>query len=265
MRSRRSRASSSRSSTRPGERRGLQEGRARLPAQGARGLGRGGAKHAMRLFVANFPVRKAEDFGARRQVRAPAARPERRRAGVRQASRLVKWASTRTTSASCWASCSSPRWSTRRATSTRPRRSRAAAHRFMEDFGGLGLMHRLRVNGQVKVLESYPRPPTSPSASLAVRKGTWARGARALRRAVGAREVRRPHGFLHRRLRAPRAGARSCSDVGTAPTTTSPPAGGRRMTTPMNKADDGVHRPSTWSSRRSRSSTAPPTSTASSS
>jgi DNA adenine methylase len=57
---------------------------------------------------------------------------------------------------------------------------RAAAHRFMEDFGGLGLMHRLRVNGQVKVLESYLAPTDFTIGELAVRKGTWLLAVRVL-------------------------------------------------------------------------------------
>ena len=35
---------------------------------------------------------------------------------------------------------------------------RRAAHRFMEEFGGLGVMHRFRANDQVKVLESFLAP-----------------------------------------------------------------------------------------------------------
>lgn len=50
---------------------------------------------------------------------------------------------------------------------------RYAAHRFMEEFGGLGLMHRLRVNGDVKVLESYLAPTDFAIGDLTVRKGTW--------------------------------------------------------------------------------------------
>lgn len=57
---------------------------------------------------------------------------------------------------------------------------RAAAHRFMEDFGGLGLMHRLRVNGQVKVLESFLAPTNFTIGELAVRKGTWLLAVRVL-------------------------------------------------------------------------------------
>ena len=54
-----------------------------------------------------------------------------------------------------------------------PDEIRQAAHRFMEEFGGLGLMHRMRVNGQVKVLESYVSPVDFTAGEAAVRKGTW--------------------------------------------------------------------------------------------
>jgi DNA adenine methylase len=50
---------------------------------------------------------------------------------------------------------------------------RQAAHRFMEEFGGLGLMHRFRVNDQVKVLESYLAPVDLTLGGATVRKGTW--------------------------------------------------------------------------------------------
>jgi site-specific DNA-adenine methylase len=54
-----------------------------------------------------------------------------------------------------------------------PDEVRQAAHRFMEEFGGLGLMHRMRVNGQVKVLESYLAPVDFAAGETTVRKGTW--------------------------------------------------------------------------------------------
>jgi site-specific DNA-adenine methylase len=57
---------------------------------------------------------------------------------------------------------------------------RGAAHRFMEDFGGLGLMHRVLVNDQVKVLESYLAPTDFELAGVTVRKGTWLLGVRVL-------------------------------------------------------------------------------------
>jgi DNA adenine methylase len=50
---------------------------------------------------------------------------------------------------------------------------RQAAHRFMEEFGGIGLMHRMRVNEQVKVLESYLAPGDFDLGDVPVRKGTW--------------------------------------------------------------------------------------------
>jgi DNA adenine methylase len=57
---------------------------------------------------------------------------------------------------------------------------RQAAHRFMEEFGGLGLMHGMRVNGQVKVLESYVSPMDFAVGEVAVRKGTWLLAVRVL-------------------------------------------------------------------------------------
>jgi len=50
---------------------------------------------------------------------------------------------------------------------------RQAAHRFMEEYGGLGVMHRLRVNGQVKILESFLAPVDLTIGDVKVRKGTW--------------------------------------------------------------------------------------------
>jgi DNA adenine methylase len=48
-----------------------------------------------------------------------------------------------------------------------------AAHTFMADFGGLGWMHRERVNGQVKILETYLAPADFELGGARVRKGTW--------------------------------------------------------------------------------------------
>ena len=50
---------------------------------------------------------------------------------------------------------------------------RSAAHRFMETFQGLGLMHRLRVNGDVKILESYLTPADFELGGQEIRRGTW--------------------------------------------------------------------------------------------
>jgi DNA adenine methylase len=61
-----------------------------------------------------------------------------------------------------------------------------AAHGFMEDFGGLGLMHRERVNGQVKILETYLAPADFELAGARVRKGTWLLAVRVLDDALWA-------------------------------------------------------------------------------
>ena len=50
---------------------------------------------------------------------------------------------------------------------------RQAAHRFMEEFGGLGLQHHLKVNDQVRVLENYLAPGDFDLNGREVRKGTW--------------------------------------------------------------------------------------------
>jgi DNA adenine methylase len=57
---------------------------------------------------------------------------------------------------------------------------RSAAHRFMEDFQGLGLQHRERVNGDVKILESYLAPDDLSVGGTAIKKGTWLFGVRVL-------------------------------------------------------------------------------------
>ncbi len=57
---------------------------------------------------------------------------------------------------------------------------RQAAHKFMEDFGGLGLMHRYRVNDQVKIAESYLAPGDFSIGEQMVRKGTWLLGVHVL-------------------------------------------------------------------------------------
>ncbi|MBK7537553.1 MAG: DNA adenine methylase [Myxococcales bacterium] len=57
---------------------------------------------------------------------------------------------------------------------------RAAAHRFLEEFGGIGLMHQLRVNDQVKILESYLAPADFSLGGISVRRGTWLLAVRVL-------------------------------------------------------------------------------------
>ena len=50
---------------------------------------------------------------------------------------------------------------------------REAAHRFLEDYGNIGLMHRGLVNDQVKILESYVAPAEFAVAGTRIKKGTW--------------------------------------------------------------------------------------------
>ena len=50
---------------------------------------------------------------------------------------------------------------------------RDAAHRFMEQYQNIGLMHQGLVNGRVKILESYLAPSSFSLDGAQVRKGTW--------------------------------------------------------------------------------------------
>lgn len=57
---------------------------------------------------------------------------------------------------------------------------RQAAHKFMEGFGGIGLMHRYRVDGGVTILESYLTPSDLDLGDNHIRKGTWMLAVRVL-------------------------------------------------------------------------------------
>lgn len=147
--------------------------------------GRGGAKQAMRLFVANCPVRKAEEFEL-------LAKHD-----------TLPWGEDDATAASRLGDPFDKTTALLKSLDPNDERYvlgivlepevvdaqgdiysveeiRAAAHRFMEEFGGLGFMHRLRVNGQVKVLESYLAPTDFALGELTVRKGTWLLAVRVL-------------------------------------------------------------------------------------
>lgn len=50
---------------------------------------------------------------------------------------------------------------------------RDAAHRFMEEYQNIGLMHRGLVNDGVKILESYVAPTEFEVGGTLVKKGTW--------------------------------------------------------------------------------------------
>lgn len=57
---------------------------------------------------------------------------------------------------------------------------RRAAHLFMEEFGGLGVMHRMSVDDDVKILESYLAPTDFQIGDVTVRQGTWLLAVRVL-------------------------------------------------------------------------------------
>ncbi len=57
---------------------------------------------------------------------------------------------------------------------------REAAHRFMEEYQNVGLMHRDLVNEKVKILESYVAPAPFELDGTQVRKGTWLLAVRVL-------------------------------------------------------------------------------------
>ena len=50
---------------------------------------------------------------------------------------------------------------------------REAAHRFMQEYQNIGLMHQDFVNGKVKILESYLAPTAFEISGTQVRKSTW--------------------------------------------------------------------------------------------
>jgi hypothetical protein len=57
---------------------------------------------------------------------------------------------------------------------------REAAHRFMEEYRNVGLMHRELVNGRVKILESYLAPANFDLDGTRIKKGTWLLAVRVL-------------------------------------------------------------------------------------
>jgi hypothetical protein len=57
---------------------------------------------------------------------------------------------------------------------------RRAAHKFMQEFGGLGVMHRFRANDQVKILESFLAPTDLTIDGARIKKGTWLLAVRVL-------------------------------------------------------------------------------------
>jgi DNA adenine methylase len=57
---------------------------------------------------------------------------------------------------------------------------RDAAHRFMEEYRNLGLMHREILGEQVKILESYLAPAEFEADGTRIKNGTWLLAVRVL-------------------------------------------------------------------------------------
>lgn len=55
---------------------------------------------------------------------------------------------------------------------------RKAAHKYMEDYGTLGLQHQFKVNGQVKLLENWISRTDETIDGQVVKAGTWLMGIR---------------------------------------------------------------------------------------
>ncbi|MBK8940962.1 MAG: hypothetical protein IPM79_25935 [Polyangiaceae bacterium] len=133
----------------------------------------------MRLFVANYPVRKAEDFELVAKCEHLPLDPSLDALVFDKTTQLVKGLDPND-ERYVLGIVLEPEVVDAQGDIYSADEIRAAAHRFMEEFGGLGLMHRLRVNDQVKVLESYLAPTDFTVGELTVRKGTWMLAVRVL-------------------------------------------------------------------------------------
>lgn len=63
---------------------------------------------------------------------------------------------------------------------------RKAAHLFLEEYGGVGLMHQVSVADRVKIVESYLAPVDFMIGDVPVKKGTWLLGLHVLDDALWA-------------------------------------------------------------------------------
>jgi site-specific DNA-adenine methylase len=181
--------------------------RPRLPAQGARGLG------ARRRQAGHAPLRRelprAQGRGrrARLQVRAPPARPERGRAGLRQdhAAREGHRPERRALRARHRARARGGRCAGRHLLGRRDPRRRASFH------GGIRRPRAHAPHARQRPGEGARELPRADRLQHRRHHGAQGhvdvRRPRALRRAVGARQERRAHRLFHRRLRASRTRA----------------------------------------------------------
>ncbi|MGE0327859.1 MAG: XkdF-like putative serine protease domain-containing protein [Polyangiaceae bacterium] len=152
----------------------------RLKVTEASGLG--GTKRATRLFCANYPVRKAEAFelvAKCEHLDVDDTLDSTDQTLFGKTTALIKDADP-ADERYVLGIVLEPEVVDAQGDIYSPEEIRVAAHRFMEEFGGLGLMHRMRVNDQVKVLESYLAPEDFELGPSTVKKGTWMLAVRVL-------------------------------------------------------------------------------------
>lgn len=61
-----------------------------------------------------------------------------------------------------------------------PEEIRDAAHKFMQEYGNVGLQHQTFINGKARILESFIAPSDMLVGDQTVRKGTWLMAMRVL-------------------------------------------------------------------------------------
>jgi hypothetical protein len=61
-----------------------------------------------------------------------------------------------------------------------PGEIRSAAHKFMQEYGNVGLQHQTFINGKARILESYVAPSDMLVGDQVIRKGTWLMSMRVL-------------------------------------------------------------------------------------
>ena len=132
--------------------------------------GRGGVKQAMRLFCCNFAIRKCDiaELVAKRESDV-----------IAKTTQLIKGADP-TDERYVLGVVLEPETVDAQGDIYSAEEVRSAAHRFLEDFGGLGVQHQYRVNDRVKVLENYLAPADFRLGDIDIRKGTWLMAVRIL-------------------------------------------------------------------------------------
>lgn len=133
------------------------------------GRGAGQWKKRSRLFVASFKIEKAEDLEWVDVPTEPAAPSELVTAVLAKRIPLLKTGEERYV----FGIVLEPETVDAQKDIYSAAEVRDAAHRFMEEYQNIGLMHRGYVNDAVKILESYVAPTEFEVDGTKVRKGTW--------------------------------------------------------------------------------------------